>query len=931
MPPGVGYRGVRLLVGATGQTRWVRAMRPENKAEDGLRRLADGPDLDGDGVRELVAVSIFKGRNPPVPGPGDWSNQGRVYVDALSGKDGHPLWFWSREIPPELYCHTWPLRWWGRGPDGWPLLAVPLGGRTPENMELNLSPSYLHRPVVHVLEASTGREIQTAEGFQRPEVADLDGDGVDDLWGEADGQLRAFRGEPPEAWRTIGVFVAAHDFPHFRPGSDLDGDGIGDLLPSLLETPDERWHHPTGSRTAVARSGRDGRLLWKTQVDSAWRWLERDRGDKFDFSTFPLPAGDFDGDGAPDVLVKRIVWVGNEGRVKRPASLPLQAISGRTGRLLWSEVRLPLGFAARGYSRIHWQSLPEPCLIEPNGPPDIVVRHCSPFIKAGAPPVAQPNGQDRLARLSGRDGHVVWDVPLGSPADPTSAVSSPYTLPFRFGDLDGDGFLDVVVIIPPSPQDRRDLVALEAISLRTGVPIWTHRLDADSTSNYYPELAVGDLDGDRRAEVVVSDRATDATRSEWLLKALDGRDGQVLWTWRPPPMSEREGGRSFCLVDGQGDGHRAIGVIQTLPGARARLVSLDRRGRETAQKEWPRTNPGAWDLKPADMDGDGRDELLIPSVDGLHVLGADLKERWSRPQPNLLQEFAFVPASGGRPGSVILSSALGLDGKDGCACWAGRTRYWGPYRPQLVDPGGASRLPLWAGRGLDVTVGQSVLPATSSGGIAPPRGTFVQPGLARDDPRWTRALPWTEPVLQVFGSTATLAAVGLALANAVLPLAILRLAARRRPWSMRLLMALPVAVAVPLTVFQTIEPFVPAQIASRPVSSKIIFAVATLAGAPIVTYAAVALASLVRLRWKPLALLAGLSLAAAAIIAAAWLWADSRAMPTIERYDRLNWYLAVLPGSYAVGVFIMIGWILRSIHRVIWKRGRHAPAPVDVA
>ena len=61
-------------------------------------------------------------------------------------------------------------------------------------------------PVVHLLEASTGRQQHTLIGLAQPRFADFDGDGLTDLWGDAGGELRAFRGEAPEAWRALGSF-----------------------------------------------------------------------------------------------------------------------------------------------------------------------------------------------------------------------------------------------------------------------------------------------------------------------------------------------------------------------------------------------------------------------------------------------------------------------------------------------------------------------------------------------------------------------------------------------------------------------------------------------------------------------------------------------------------------------------------------------------
>ncbi len=39
-------------------------MRPENLGQDGLYQILDAPDLDHDGIRDLVTTSFFLGRLP---------------------------------------------------------------------------------------------------------------------------------------------------------------------------------------------------------------------------------------------------------------------------------------------------------------------------------------------------------------------------------------------------------------------------------------------------------------------------------------------------------------------------------------------------------------------------------------------------------------------------------------------------------------------------------------------------------------------------------------------------------------------------------------------------------------------------------------------------------------------------------------------------
>jgi hypothetical protein len=200
----------------------------------------------------------------------------------------------------------------------------------------------------------------------------------------------------------------------------------------------------------------------------------------------------------------------------------------------------------------------------------------------------------------------------------------------------------------------------------------------------------------------------------------------------------------------------------------------------------------------------------------------------------------------------------------------------------------------------------------------------VQPGLARDDPRWTRPLPWTEPILRTLGPRGFLALGALALMNVLVPIAILRLASRRRGWSLLTLMALPVAAAVPLLIYRVMEPLIPVQVGPLSASARLVFTLGTIAGIPLLTCtfsAFMAGWSLIRQRWQPLVLLVDSTVLASLAVAAAWLWIDSRAMPAIEHYERSNWYLAVIPGAYLIGIIVPVGWLVRRIHRGLVRQG----------
>ena len=521
LDPANGYRGVRMIDGSSGRTRWIRPMRPDTKGQDGLLDVVDAPDLDGDGTRDLVATSIFLGRTPINGNQGSAAEPERIYAEALSGKDGRPLWWWQVATPTDQFTIVGRPQWWGRGPDGWPLLAVAILNQNPQfgMMTRGNRPSDAYPPMVHMLEASTGREVQTLQGIIQPHAADLDGDGLMDLWGEHRGELRAFRGEGPEAWRSLGGFFPASSaisqpIGSLRPAADLDGDGIGDTLIGGLKAPVEA---PTlaspgltaGSRTAVARSGRDGHLIWKTRVDVRRGWLDRDLGEVYSMASYPLPHGDLDGDGTPDVLVQEQTYALPIQAIRGPATLPLLLLSGRTGRPVWAAGPLPIDFEAHGFSQVQWI---EPWIVEPNTAPDLLVLHNSPFL-AASPTPATPNtaARARLARLSGRTGRILWDAPLD---DRSVGQSFGQMAQPTIHDLDGDGSLDIALMTQGVPGAAGQLgFELKVASLRDGRLLWSQPVA--NAFNFAPHFEVFGASDGKRPILIVQQEDSAPGSSSW--------------------------------------------------------------------------------------------------------------------------------------------------------------------------------------------------------------------------------------------------------------------------------------------------------------------------------------------------------------------------------------------------------------------------------
>src|SRR5208337_4226933 len=79
------WGGIEVLDGATGELRWQRRL----KLQDNVLCcdcLLVGPDIDGDGRRDLFVASTAGYRHHQA-----------VFVDAFSGKDGRSLWWWRSD------------------------------------------------------------------------------------------------------------------------------------------------------------------------------------------------------------------------------------------------------------------------------------------------------------------------------------------------------------------------------------------------------------------------------------------------------------------------------------------------------------------------------------------------------------------------------------------------------------------------------------------------------------------------------------------------------------------------------------------------------------------------------------------------------------------------------------------------------------------
>ncbi len=776
MPPLDGYRGVRLLDGRAGTTRWRRPLRPETSAKDGLAQLVAAPDLDGDGTRELIAVSLFDGRDPPAA-PRNPEDR-RIYVDAISGKYGRSLWVWNRGLPVATFTRIWAPQWWGLGRDGLPMLALAIGGSAPPRLGeiagMSSTPSERSaEPEVHMLEASTGAERHRVPGLARVRIADLDGDGLADLWGDVEGELRAFRGEMPEAWRALGRFSPAGSLYLWPngveyPAVDLDEDGVADTLSEpeiagFLEREAERCH------VAVARSGRDGHVIWKTALDPWDHWSDSKCRDWYELEALGSEAGDLDGDGTADVIARRLIWEAPSRGSEPLSAVPLQLLSGRTGARLWAAGPLPSGIQAQVYNGGFWA---QACAVERGSRPDLIVRHHARPAKAvpGLTAVRMP-GRASLARISGRDGRVRWEIALAEQVQDYAYTGIP---PLHFGDLNGDGALDGLVLLESVHVADESDYRLQAISLRDGARLWTRPMHCD---RYYDaEYGAADIDGDGRPDVAILEVYPIGDQFAAEVRVLGGRDGATRWTWKPEAAFHPDRPKSLALADFAGDGSTDVCACFRARNGSVRIVVLDGNGHEHVRLDVDGDKYPS--LKAADVNGDGRDELIVWFGGKLHALDRDLNEVWSSATRSTRVEKILAPSENGRPAAVFIKPAVAIDGATGRPKWKGQARFdddFGPFVPDVLDAGAANRgMPLLIGDGLGATVCRTAMGMDSEGGSVAAAGLRVEPARPDDDPRWRRPLPWFRGLTGVLGPWGFLGAFGLALLNVGVPVLILR-------------------------------------------------------------------------------------------------------------------------------------------------------------
>jgi hypothetical protein len=233
-----------------------------------------------------------------------------------------------------------------------------------------------------------------------------------------------------------------------------------------------------------------------------------------------------------------------------------------------------------------------------------------------------------LGVLSGRNGKLLW-----TDEAPEKNTRSEEDVPYpQFVDLDGDGKCDVLLALKRNEtQESEANYELQARRGLDGRLLWRLSFGGDSNSWKRERLAeagddargpldppckIGDLDGDGRPEVVLMDEGKGA------ILVLNGASGELRASYAVPTGLNSGRAQRLCLADFGGDRKRT--VIASVPGDYSWRP-------DSAAGPWAPIPPklaffafsnnalerqsaaevDAWILASADVDGDGKQELIV--------------------------------------------------------------------------------------------------------------------------------------------------------------------------------------------------------------------------------------------------------------------------------------------------------------------------------
>ena len=283
-----------------------------------------------------------------------------------------------------------------------------------------------------------------------------------------------------------------------------------------------------------------------------------------------------------------------------------------------------------------------------------------------------------------------------------------------------------------------------------------------------------------------------------------------------------------------------------------------------------------------------------------------------------MRRFASYCPAQGRPATVVINPSLGIDGATGRPIWT-----LGSARAILKTSDGSNLARALAGPA-GTTICRVAMPTSADGRYRVAPGVTARPPTFDDDPRREQRLPWVRPN-GIYNDPLIQVAMGATLVNVCIPVMVLWLATRRRFWSMRLLIALPVVVAVSMAGSSTLISLIPDYLQPSPTSwwgFVLRMAWLSISGLPVVAYTVALVLAIVHRRWKKIGVLVAGAVLAAVLILTLSLWAVSQAKPAIEHYNWSGWHQSLFWGAYVAGLVMLAARAARAAGRFVWSLAR---------
>lgn len=322
--------------------------------------------------------------------------------------------------------------------------------------------------------------------------------------------IRTLDSLTPESQGRFGSAVAV---------ADVNGDGRGDVI---VGAPYEVNGRPASGRTYVF-SGADGSLLYAINAPVGTG--------PHSFGQELAAGADADGDGRADFIVADSAADGSSGRV--------YLFSGATGALsrTWTSPN-PQGGSYFG----HGLAMGD---FTGDGRSDVIA-------SAFREDVGANGDQGRAYVFNGATGSLIRTLNL-----PVAQDFAQFGASVATGDVDGDGLADMAV-----GADLEDVGSTTfqgrayVFSGSTGALIWTLTSPDPQSLSYFGTVAMGDLNGDGRADVIVAAPGQEVGGNSdqgrvYLFDGLTGAFSQTIDS--PNPQASSVFGRSLSTGDVNAD------------------------------------------------------------------------------------------------------------------------------------------------------------------------------------------------------------------------------------------------------------------------------------------------------------------------------------------------------------------------------------------